>query len=177
MISNDLKRQYKAVLGWCSKAVDCLADRLVFKGFDNDPFDMNSIFNMNNPDVFFDSAILNALIASCSFVYVSKDDVGDIRLQVIDAANATGIIDPVTGLLKEGYAILQKIKRVTQLLRLILSHIKQLLSKINKNIFKHSCSYASLVPIIHRPDAVRPFGRSRITKACEYHQTYAKELL
>lgn len=71
---------------------------------------MNSIFNMNNPDVFFDSAILNALIASCSFVYVSKDDVGDIRLQVIDAANATGIIDPVTGLLKEGYAILQKDK-------------------------------------------------------------------
>lgn len=178
MISNDLKRQYKAVLGWCSKAVDCLADRLVFKGFDNDPFDMNSIFNMNNPDVFFDSAILNALIASCSFVYVSKDDVGDIRLQVIDAANATGTIDPVTGLLKEGYAILKKDKEGHAITEAYFEPYKTTVIKNKqKNIFKHSCSYASLVPIIHRPDAVRPFGRSRITKACEYHQTYAKRTL
>ncbi len=34
-----------------------------------------------------------------------------------------------------------------------------------------------LVPIIHRPDAVRPFGRSRITRACMSYQRYAKRTL
>ena len=82
-IPNELKYQYRAVLGWCTKAVDSLADRLVFREFENDDFNVNSIFKQNNPDIFFDSVILSSLIASCSFVYISKvgDDIP--RLQVI----------------------------------------------------------------------------------------------
>lgn len=34
-----------------------------------------------------------------------------------------------------------------------------------------------MVPVIHRPDAVRPFGRSRITRAGMYYQKYAKRTL
>ncbi len=34
-----------------------------------------------------------------------------------------------------------------------------------------------LVPIIHRPDAVRPFGRSRITRSAMYYQRYAKRTM
>ena len=101
-----LRYQYRSTLGWCAKAVDALADRLIFREFDNDNFDFNSIFQMNNPDTLFDSAILSALISSCSFIYIS-DVAGDVRLQVIDGGNATGIIDPITGLLTEGYAVLQ----------------------------------------------------------------------
>ena len=37
--------------------------------------------------------------------------------------------------------------------------------------------YPLLVPIIHRPDAIRPFGRSRITRAVTYWQKYAKRTL
>lgn len=44
--------------------------------------------------MFFDSVVLSALIGSCCFVYVSADPV---RLQVIEASNATGVIDPITG--------------------------------------------------------------------------------
>ena len=40
-------RYWMGTLGWCAKAVDSLADRLVFREFDNDVFDMNSIFKMN----------------------------------------------------------------------------------------------------------------------------------
>ncbi|KRK78494.1 phage poral protein Gp6 like protein [Companilactobacillus nodensis DSM 19682 = JCM 14932 = NBRC 107160] len=94
----EIRNQYHAVLGWCAKGVDSLADRLVFRDFDNDDFKVNEIFHDNNPDVFFDSAVLSALIGSCSFVYISKAD-DQIRLQVIEASNATGIIDPITGLL------------------------------------------------------------------------------
>ena len=64
-IPPEIRRRYRAVLGWSALAVDKLADRLVFRDFDNDIFEMNEIFNLNNPDVFFDSAVLSALIASC----------------------------------------------------------------------------------------------------------------
>lgn len=65
-----MRARYRATIGWCAKAVDSLADRLVFKKFANDNFEINEIFNMNNPDIFFDSAILSALISSCCFVYI-----------------------------------------------------------------------------------------------------------
>ena len=97
-----------ATLGWCTKAVDSLADRIVFREFANDNFDINSIFRMNSKDVFVDSAILSACIASCCFVYISADEDGYPRLQVIDGYDATGIIDTPTMLLEEGYAVLER---------------------------------------------------------------------
>ena len=59
-----------ASLGWCGKAVDVLADRLSFYEFDEDNFDLNNIFGMNNSDILFDSAVLSALISSCCFIYI-----------------------------------------------------------------------------------------------------------
>ena len=92
-IPKKIRDQYKAVLGWSAKTVDSLADRLIFREFANDNFDVNEIFRANNPDVFFDSAVLSALIASCSFVYISNGEDEIPRLQVIEASNATGVID------------------------------------------------------------------------------------
>lgn len=106
-IPASVRNQYRSVLGWCTKGVDSLADRLVFREFVNDEFGVNEIFQKNNPDVFFDSVVLSSLIGACSFVYLSKVD-GDVRLQVIEASNATGILDPITGLLSEGYAVLKR---------------------------------------------------------------------
>ena len=60
-------------LGWCGKAVDSVADRLMFDGFKNDNFNLNEIYNMNNPDILTNSANLSALISSCSFIYISAD--------------------------------------------------------------------------------------------------------
>lgn len=94
----------RPVLGWCAKAVDTLADRIVFDSFEDNTFYVNEIFDNNNRDVFFDSAILSALVSSCCFVYISADETGYPRLQVIDGSNATGIIDPITNMLREGYA-------------------------------------------------------------------------
>ena len=87
-------RWLKECLGWCSKAVDSIADRISFVEFSNDNFNMQKIYDMNNPDVLFDSAIISSLITSCSFIYISQK-VGEMpRLQVIDGRHATGIIDP-----------------------------------------------------------------------------------
>lgn len=159
---------WMSVLGWCSKAVDTLADRIVFREFSNDNFDLMEIFNMNNPDVFFDSAILSALITSCCFIYISKDEAGFPRLQVIDGGNATGIIDEFTGLLTEGYAVLSRddygnpateayfIKGITYIYNY---------GKLTST-YRNKAPYPLLVPIIFRPDAKRPFGHSRISRAC-----------
>ncbi|MEG3344435.1 hypothetical protein RFM10_11570, partial [Streptococcus suis] len=106
-IPPNIRQQYRSVLGWCAKGVDSLADRLVFREFDNDQFQVNDIFQQNNPDVFFDSVVLSSLIGSCSFVYLTKVE-NKVRLQVIESSNATGILDPITGLLTEGYAVLQR---------------------------------------------------------------------
>ena len=62
-------RGWRSVLGWCGKAVDSLADRLVFREFVDDTFDFNGIYNMNNRDILFDSAINGALISSCDFIF------------------------------------------------------------------------------------------------------------
>ncbi len=174
----ELKSRYKATLGWCAKAVDSLADRLSFKQFDDDMFEINEIFKLNNPDIFFDSAMTNALIGSCSFVYISQGE--DVpRLQVIEGNRATGIIDPITNLLIEGYAVLDVDQSGNPIL-------EAYFTKGNTHIYKdgaysttydNKAPYALLVPIIHRSDAKRPFGRSRITRACMYHQKYAKRTL
>ncbi len=63
---------------------------------------------MNNPDVLFDSAVSSAIISSCCFIYISKDEDDYPQLQVIDGGNATGVMDPITGLLNEGYAVLER---------------------------------------------------------------------
>ena len=159
---------WKTVLGWCAKAVDSMSDRLVFREFLEDNFYINEIFQMNNPDIIFDSAVLSALIASCCFIYISQDDDGYPRLQVIDGGSATGIMDPITGLLTEGYAVIEEdeFKRpVIDAYFIAGSTIYykngEIIDVINNNI-----AYPLLVPIVYRPDAVRPFGHSRISRAC-----------
>ncbi|WP_455257314.1 hypothetical protein [Peptoniphilus asaccharolyticus] len=177
-IPAELRYRYKATLGWCSKAVDSLADRLVFREFEDVIFELNEIFKMNNPDIFFDSAILSALIASCCFVYISKGEDDTPRLQVIEASNATGIIDPITGLLTEGYAVLKRDDQGKAEIEAYFEPYKTtIVQGKNLQVFKHNVAYPLLVPIIHRPDAVRPFGRSRITRAAMYYQKYAKRAL
>ena len=180
-IPRQIRGRYRSVLGWCAKGVDSLADRLVFREFTNDNFEVNEIFDANNPDVFFDSAVLSALIASCSFIYISKVEDGLPRLQVIEASNATGIIDPITGLLTEGYAVLERDDRGQPAVEAYFSPTQTDYYYKNPDIddfsIENPTGHPLLVPLIHRPDAVRPFGRSRITRAGMYYQRYAKRTL
>ncbi|WP_179395741.1 phage portal protein [Lacticaseibacillus absianus] len=180
-IPPQIRMRYRSVLGWCAKGVDSLADRLVFREFSNDDFEVNEIFQANNPDVFFDSAVLSALIASCSFIYVSKGEDGEVRLQVIEASNATGIIDPITGMLTEGYAVLARDDKGSVTVEGYFTPEQTDIHYADPDIADFSVAnpagHPLLVPIIHRPDAVRPFGRSRITRAGMYYQSYAKRTL
>lgn len=160
-------RYWMETLGWCAKAVDSMADRLVFREFEDDNLGMADIYQMNNQDILIDSAILGALISACDFVYISKDDNG-VRLQVIDGSNATGIMDPNTMLLKEGYAVLDRDEYGSPTIE---AHFMREATVIYKRgkldfIYQNPAPYPLLVPFVNRPDARRPFGHSRISRAC-----------
>ena len=174
-----IRVKYQAVLGWAAKGVDSLADRLIFRAFANDDFNVTEIFDRNNPDIFFDSAILAALIGSCSFVYISKGEDDEVRLQVIESSNATGVIDPITGLLVEGYAVLARDDYNRPTLEAYFEpNATHFIPKDGRPYsVVNETGISLLVPVIHRPDAVRPFGRSRITRAGMYYQKYAKRTL
>ena len=163
----DLK-QWMSALGWCTKAVDSVADRLVFREFANDVFDMNDIFNANNKDVLIDSAILGALISSCDFIYITTDDTGYPQMRVIDGQHATGIIDPITNMLKEGYAVIDFDDNDNPITEAYFIPGSTSIYENGKQVatVSNSAPYPLLVPIIYRPDAVRPFGHSRISRAC-----------
>lgn len=154
-------------LGWCGKAVDSLADRIVFKGFTGDNFNIDSIFDMNNRDVLFDSAVLSALITACCFIYISPGDDGFPRLRVIDGRNATGILDPITNLLKEGYAVLERDDiGIPSIEAYFTPDYTEIIQGKSTRRYDNPALYPLLVPIIFRPDAKREFGHSRISRAC-----------
>ena len=162
-------RYWMNCLGWCAKAVDSLSDRLTFRTFDEDNFNIMEIFQMNNPDVLFRSSILGALISSCDFIYISQGDDGYPRMQVIDGSRATGIIDPITGMLSEGYAVLEADQYENPLVEAyFIAGQTQIWAAGSRGVMviENPAPYPLLVPIINKPDAKRPFGHSHISRAC-----------
>lgn len=172
-ISGVIPPEYQWVMpafGWCATAVDSVADRLSFRGFDprKDGFGLNEIYALNNQDVIFDSGMLSALITACSFIYVVRGADGFPKLQIIDGCNATGTLDPVTNMLKEGYAILETDKNGQPTLEAYFTaewtaYYRN--CKLEATV-PNPAPFPQLVPLIHRPDAKRPFGHSLISRAC-----------
>lgn len=170
---------YNSCLGWCTKAVDSLADRLSFAGFDNDDMQCWDIFKMNSKDILFDSAIRSALISACSFVYISTDKDGEVQLQVIDGKNATGSIDPRTFLLTEGYAVLDRNDMGAPTLEAYFTPDETLYIENGKPAYSvvNPTGYPLLVPIIYKPSDKRLFGHSRISRTCMNEMDQARYCL
>lgn len=159
---------WNSCVGWCAKGVDALSDRLDFYGFRDDVFGLDEIYSANNKDVLFPSAIKGALIAAVSFIYISEDETGFPRLQVINGDDATGIIDPTTGLLNEGYAVLERDAAKQPVKEAYFTHEWTAFYEKGELIDyrTYKIKEPMLVPMIYKPDANRPFGHSRISRAC-----------
>lgn len=168
-------------LGWCGKAVDSVADRIIFDSFDNDDFLLGEIYAQNNSDILFDSSVLSALIASCSFLHIDKGADGYPTVECIDGGNATGIIDPVTNMLTEGYAILKRGQDNQPICEAYFLPHETIYYENGRSepseVFSHPAPYPLLVPLTYRPDAKRPFGHSRITRSCMDIVQYALRCL
>ena len=161
-------KYWNSCVGWCARGVDALADRMDFYGFRDDVFGLAEIYDANNRDILFPSAIQGALIAGCSFIYISEDEYGYPRLQAINADDATGIVNPITGLLNEGYAVLERDMAGLPVKEAYFTH--EYTAYYENGTLVDSREYAikepMLVPIVFRPDAKRVFGHSRITRSC-----------
>lgn len=157
-------------LGWCAKGVDSLADRLIYDGFDNDDFMLGQIYSLNNADILFDSSVNSALISACCFLYIDRAESGYPRIECLDGMNATGIIDPVTNMLYEGYAVIERDEQGRPALEAYFLPRRTEYYESGKkepvDVLEHDAPYPLLVPVINRPDAKRPFGHSRISRTC-----------
>lgn len=160
-------RQFRSCLGWCAASVESISDRLMFRGFENDNFELTGIYQLNNPDILTNSASLSALIASCCFIYVSLNERQQPRLQVIYAYDATGDYDDQTGMLKRGYAILEKDRYGRPTLEGYFEPGRTTFYRPGQppQVITNVAPYPLLVPVIHRSEAKRPFGHSRISRA------------
>lgn len=158
-------RQLIHVLGWATKSVNMLSDRVVFEQFGNDMINANQIWDYNDGDVLSDSLVLSALISSCSFIYISADADGYPRLQAIDGSRATGVIDPQTHMLSEGVAVLERdsLNLPTKTAYFTPEETFVFDNEGNVSRYDNPTGYPMLVPVCHRPSEVKPFGRSRIT--------------
>jgi hypothetical protein len=90
-------------------------------------------------------------------------------MQVISGFNATGTIDPITGMLEEGYAVLDADRFGEPILEAYFLPGRTDYYYKGTNIVQsvaNDAPYPLLVPIINRPDAARPFGHSHISRAC-----------
>lgn len=160
---------FNSLLGWCAKAVDTLSDRIQFDGFANDRYMFTELFRRNNPDILFDAGIHGAVIASCSFCYIYPGEDGFPRFEIIPGSDATGELDLTTMLLTEGYAVLerddQKRPQITARFYPDATVIRYE-DTGDEEIYEHKAGHPLLVPLIYRPDGARPFGHSRISRAC-----------
>lgn len=163
-------RNYMGCLGWCGKSVDSIGDRLSIKGFKNDNFGIGEIYSMNNASVLTGSAINGALTTACDFIYISADETGYPRMQVIDGSNATGIMDHITGFLKEGYAVLERDDKGNPVIEAWfgVGRTEYYYKDGRIDVFLNNAPFPLLVPIIHKPTETREFGHSRISRSCMY---------
>ena len=169
----------KPGIGWASRAVNTISDRLNFDGFANDSYGINDLFDSTGSKAILSKAKTDALIAGCSFVAIMPDGSGSAKLLPFTATEATGVIDERTGLLDTGLAVVdwytfsetRKDAKGWAKVGLIPRNY-WVFSKwwtaqfINQNlvaVYSNPTGRPLLHVLTHRQSADRPFGKSRIT--------------
>ena len=165
-------------IGWASRAVNTLSDRVVFDGFANDTFGVNDYFESINAGTVISKAKDDAFIAGCSFIAVSDDiDTGQKLLIPFTAQEATGEIDQKTGLLKYGLVVTRWVipKPGCKCVNNIVGYGAEdyivftpdftaiFESRKISTVIPNPTGRTLLHPITHRSSADRPLGKSRLT--------------
>lgn len=171
-------RGLKPGVGWASRAVNTLSDRINFDGFANDKVGINDLLDDTGAFTVLGKAKSDALIAGCAFIAVLPTE-DSVKLLPFTAVEATGTIDQRTGLLDNGLAVLRwyqydpadanargwsKVGLVPQDYAVFTKDytayfINQQLAWITVNPTKRPLLHV----ITHRQSADRPFGKSRIS--------------
>lgn len=167
-------------IGWASRCVNIMSDRLVFDGFANDTFGINDLFKELNAMPVINKAKHDALIGGCSFVAICDTDTPDAdgntkKLVPFTAMEATGFVDESTGMLKAGLAVTawdlptarRKLKNAFIAKDYIVFTPQYTAIFQNRELVQivpNETGRTLLMPITRRQSANQPLGKSRITK-------------
>lgn len=169
-------------IGWASRAVNTLSDRVVFDGFAKDTFGVNNYFTQINANSVLMQGKHDTSIAGCAFVAVAdnpEDDPLHPKILVpFTAEEATGVIDQTTGLLKCGLAVtrwakpqpseLMRNKRIRFAPADYLVFTRQYTAVFEDRtlvaVVDNPTKRCLLLPMTHRASAKQPLGKSRLTK-------------
>lgn len=99
-------KNMKPGVGWASRAVNTLSDRINFDGFAKDRFGINDMMDRAYATPTLTKAKRDALIAGCSFVATLPREDG-VELLPFTATEATGVMNQKTGLLEWGLAVVE----------------------------------------------------------------------
>jgi hypothetical protein len=168
----------KPGVGWASRAVNTISDRLNFDGFANDNSGINDLFDKGAKAIL-SKAKTDALIAGCSFIAIMPDGNGGAKLLPFTATEATGDIDERTGLLDSGLAVVdwftysdtrQDAKgwaKVGLIPKDYFVFSKGWTAEFRNqnlvNVYRNPSGRPLLHVLTHRQSADRPFGKSRIS--------------
>lgn len=171
-------KNMKVGVGWATRAVNTLGDRLNFDGFANDTLNINSTMDRMGAFKALGKAKTDAIIAGCSFVAISGE--GDrYHITPFSAQEATGIIDENTGLLVKGIAVTEwytynsslEADRKWGKLGLVPKNYTLFTSDYtvkfeNRQIVEvrpNATGRPLLHVLTHRQSADRPFGKARVS--------------
>lgn len=163
-------------VGWASRAINSLSDRVVFDGFANDRFSINSYWDTINARQVVNKAKHDAFIAGCAFVAISDDPNEDSDKKVLipfTATEATGEVDQNTGLLKWGLAVTRwgypddkRRKRIMGPKDFVVftpEFTAVFKNKILCDVYENPTKRTLLHAVTRRSSADRPLGKSRLT--------------
>lgn len=177
----DPLKNMSLVVGWPSKAVDCLAIRSRFDGFtfsDNDTHGLKELLDQNQFKLLYRQAVTDELINSCSFITVSKglENEPDIVLNVYSAVDAAGLWDRRHKRIRAGLTVVDterdEVSGYEQPIWVNLYtdtdvwEIRKEGSAWTSRRNPHKMGRPLIEPMAYKANTTyRPFGRSRITRA------------
>ena len=172
-------RYMKPGVGWASRAVNTISDRLNFDSFANDTFGVNDMLEDSNAFAIFNKAKADTLIDVCSFISTLPAEYGGVKLLPFTATEATGTIDERTNMLETGLAVVRwypfdeknlvwkdwcKVGLIPADYILFGRNFTAYFVNQNLvNIVDNPTGRPLLHVLTHRQSADRPFGKSRIT--------------
>lgn len=173
-------KNIETVIGWAAKAVDALAVRSRFEGFTLDSgndFPLNQALEANRFRGLYHQAVTSQLIASCSFLTVSRGGIGDpaVIISAYSALNAAAIWDERKKRIKCGLAVVD-VERKNEFSEPEPTWVNLYTDTDIWEIVKfgggwqavrhpHLMGRPMMEPLAYRPSLDRPFGKSRISRA------------
>lgn len=169
-------RHIRPGIGWASRAVNVLSDRVTFDGFANDTFGVNDYLDRIGGFSVLSKGKHDAFVAGCAFIAVSDAPIGSADPKVLvpfTAQEATGEIDQRTGLLKWGLAVTKWHEPKPKKPGINFAPKDYILftpqfTAVFKNryldqLIPNPTGRTLLHPVTHRQSADRPLGKSRLS--------------